>query len=122
MPVTYQPGILVYLRLCGELPPYKRLSPLISARAAAAISHGTCHTPIRLPPSGQRVNPVCDRFCRWFSCRLCRQPTWPGWPMKSSSAWLTSSAWVQMIACGPLGMMVERAFFSNAGSLRLVAS
>ena len=41
----------------------------------------------------------------------------PRWPMKSSSAWLTSSAWVQMIACGPPAMTVERAFFSNAGSL-----
>jgi hypothetical protein len=28
--------------------------------------------------------------------------------MKSSSAWLTSSAWVQMIACGPPAMTVER--------------
>jgi len=43
-------------------------------------------------------------------------------PMKSSSAWLTSSAWVQMIACGPPAMTVERAFVSNAGSLLLVAS
>lgn len=43
-------------------------------------------------------------------------------PMKSSSAWLTSSAWVQMIACGPPATTMERAFFSNAGSLRLVAS
>jgi NADPH:quinone reductase-like Zn-dependent oxidoreductase len=47
---------------------------------------------------------------------------WPGWPMKSSSAWFTSSAWVQMIACGPPAMTAERAFFSNEGSLRLVAS
>jgi Metallo-beta-lactamase superfamily len=46
----------------------------------------------------------------------------PGWAMKSSSAWLTSSAWVQMIACGPPAITLERAFFSNAGSLRLVAS
>ncbi len=53
---------------------------------------------------------------------LCRPPAWAGWPMKSSSAWLTSSAWVQMIACGPPAMMVERAFSSNAGSLWLVAS
>jgi hypothetical protein len=29
---------------------------------------------------------------------------------------------VQIIACGPPAMTVERAFFSNAGSLRLVAS
>ena len=42
--------------------------------------------------------------------------------MKSSSAWLTSSAWVQMTACGPPAMTVERAFFSNAGSLLPVAS
>src|SRR6266853_1956051 len=33
--------------------------------------------------------------------------------MKSSRAWLTSSAWVQTIACGPPAMTVERAFFSN---------
>jgi NAD(P)-dependent dehydrogenase (short-subunit alcohol dehydrogenase family) len=33
-----------------------------------------------------------------------------------------SLAWVQMIACGPLAMTVERTFFSNAGSLLLVAS
>ena len=42
--------------------------------------------------------------------------------MKSSSAWLTSSAWVQMTACGPPAMMVERALVSSAGSLRLVTS
>ena len=42
--------------------------------------------------------------------------------MKSSNAWLTSSAWVQMIACGPPAMTMKRAFPSNAGSLRLVAS
>ena len=51
-----------------------------------------------------------------------RVPAGPGWPMKSSSAWLTSSAWVQMIACGPPAMTVERAFVSSAGSLLLVAS
>jgi hypothetical protein len=42
--------------------------------------------------------------------------------MKPSSAWLTSSAWVQVIACGPPAMTVERAFLSSAGSLWLVAS
>jgi hypothetical protein len=36
----------------GERPPKKRLSALISARAATAMSHGICYTPIRLPPSG----------------------------------------------------------------------
>lgn len=35
---------------------------------------------------------------------------------------LTSSAWVQIIACGLPAMRVERALFSSAGSLRLVAS
>jgi hypothetical protein len=43
-------------------------------------------------------------------------------PVKSSSARLTSSAWVQMIACGPPAMTVERVFSSNARSLWLVAS
>ena len=71
---------------------------------------------------GQPARPFCDRLCGGFSGPLCRLPARPGWPMKSSSAWLTSSAWVQMIACGPPVMTVERAFFSNAGSLRLVAS
>jgi hypothetical protein len=42
--------------------------------------------------------------------------------MKRSSASLTSSAWVQVIACGPPVMTVERAFFSSAGSLLPVAS
>jgi hypothetical protein len=58
-----------------------------------------------------------DQPARPFCC----PPARPGWPMKSSRAWLTSSAWVQMIACGPPVMTVERAFFSNAGSLWLVA-
>ena len=35
--------------------------------------------------------------------------------MKSSSAWLTSLAWVQMTACGPPAMTVERAFFEQRG-------
>jgi hypothetical protein len=35
---------------------------------------------------------------------------------------VTSSAWVQIIACGLPAMRVERALFSSAGSLRLVAS
>jgi hypothetical protein len=42
--------------------------------------------------------------------------------MKSSSAWLTSSAWVQMIACGPPAMTTDRALVSSAGSLLPVAS
>src|SRR4030081_1123646 len=67
---------------------------------------------------GQPARPFCDRLCGGVSGPLCRLPAWAGWPMKWSSAWLTSSAWVQMIACGPPAMMVERAFFSSAGSLR----
>jgi len=96
--------------------------PRRSRRVRRLRYHMVLPTPIRLPLSSQLVNPVCDRFRGWFPGRLCRQPTWPGRPMKSSSAWLTSSAWVQMIACGPPAMMVKRAFFSRAGSLRLVAS
>jgi len=71
---------------------------------------------------GQPACPFCDPLCGRFSGPLCRLPAWPGWSMKSSSAWLTSSAWVQMTACGPPAMTVERVFFSSAGSLRLVAS
>ena len=59
---------------------------------------------------------------RPFSGPICRLLPRPGRPMKLSSAWLTSSAWVQMIACGPPAMTVERALFSNAGSLLPVAS
>ena len=70
---------------------------------------------------GQLARPFCDRLYGGFSGLLCRVPAGPGWPMKSSSAWLTSLAWVQMIACGPPAMTVERALFSSAGSLRLVA-
>ena len=71
---------------------------------------------------GQPACPFCDPLGGRFSGPLCRLPTGPGWPMKSSSAWLTSSAWVQMIACGPPAMTAERAFSSSGGSLRLVAS
>jgi hypothetical protein len=71
---------------------------------------------------GQPARPFYDRLCGGFSDPLCRPAAWAGWPMKWSSAWLISSAWVQMIACGPPAMTVERALFSNAGSLRLVAS
>ena len=42
--------------------------------------------------------------------------------MKSSITWLTWSAWVQMIACGPPAMTTERALLSSAGSLLAVAS
>src|SRR5258706_6320607 len=72
-------------------------------------------------PERQPASPFCDGLWSRFSAPLCRLPAWARWPMKSSSAWLTSSAWVQMIACGPPVMMVERAFVSNAGSLLLVA-
>jgi hypothetical protein len=68
------------------------------------------------------AGPVCGGLCGGFSGPPDRQPAWPRWLMKSSIAWLTSSACVQMIACGPPAMMVERAVASNAGSLRLVAS
>jgi len=71
---------------------------------------------------GQPACPFCDPLGGRFSGPFYCLPAWPGWPMKSSSAWLTSSAWVQMIACGPPAMMVERAFFSSAGSLPPVAS
>ena len=52
---------------------------------------------------------------------FCDPLAWPRCPMKSSSAWLTSSAWVQMIAWGPPAMRVERVLFSSTGSLLLVA-
>jgi hypothetical protein len=70
----------------------------------------------------QPARPFCDPLGGRFSGPPCRLPAWARWPMKWSSAWLTSSAWVQMIACGPPVMTVERVFFSSAGSLRLVAS
>jgi hypothetical protein len=41
--------------------------------------------------------------------------------MNWSSPWLTSSAWVQMIACGRPSMTIERALVSNAGILLPVA-
>ena len=37
-------------------------------------------------------------------------------------SWSTSSAWVQMIACGPPAMTTQRALVSSAGSLLPVAS
>ena len=82
-----------------------------SARAARTVT-----------AEGQPACPFCDPLGGRFSGPLCRLPAWAGWPMKSSSAWLTSSAWVQMIACGPPAMTMERALFSNAGSLLPVAS
>ena len=78
---------------------------------AGGTKAGAAHT----VTAGQPARP-------FFSGPLCGLLTRPGWPMKSSSARLTSSAWVQMIACGPPAMTTERALFSSAGSLLPVAS
>jgi hypothetical protein len=100
------------------------LVPLMEQRSGQIRSASWC-TPNWLALGSARSNSgALDSCCRSGQPArpFCHPPARPGWPMKSSSAWLTSSAWVQMIACGPPAMRVKRALFSNAGSLRLVAS
>jgi threonine dehydrogenase-like Zn-dependent dehydrogenase len=77
----------------------------------------------QIAPAHDRSFPLEQaRLCGGFSGLLCSLRGPAQEPMKSSIAWLTSWAWVQMMACGPPAMTMEREFFSNAGSLRLVAS
>src|SRR5260370_35022404 len=68
---------------------------------------------------GQPACPFCDPLGGRFSGPLCRLPAWAGWPMKSGSAWLTSSAWVQMIAGGPPALMGKRGVSRTPGALGL---
>ena len=99
--------------LCRRRRPHHHLTPAAGGNGAGSRPP---FRPARVPGGSNgrsQDQPACP-----FCCPSAR----PGWPMKSSIARLTSLAWVQVIACGPPAMTVQRAFVSNAGSLRLVAS